>query len=198
MSEPQRGTAPRTPFWQSMAGLLTAVAGLITALVGVAAFVYQVAGGGSAAAPETRSSTASAPARAAGPGTSAPSAGTSESAVVGPVELLFNNNGVDLDADPPRVATGPDPEIDIYDAGGLIDSFPIWAGLARWSSAGVPSRQDCISLLNGYATIDSTYRKGSRYCVHTRGDVHVAFVEFVAPIEAGWKIRVTVWPGTAD
>ncbi|MCZ7436063.1 hypothetical protein O7598_06645 [Micromonospora sp. WMMC241] len=198
MSEPQRGTAPRTSFWQSLAGVLTAVAGLITALVGVAAFVYQVAGGGSAAAPPTRSSNASAPARAVGTGTSPPSATPSDSAGAGPFELLFNNNGVDLDADPPKVATRSDPDIDIYDSGGSIQSFPIWAGLARWSAAGVPSRQDCLSLLNSFATIDSTYRKGSRYCVHTRGDVNVAFVEFVAPIEGGWKIRVTVWPGTAD
>ncbi|GHJ14170.1 hypothetical protein [Micromonospora sp. AKA38] len=198
MSEPQRGTAPRTSFWQSMAGILTAVAGLITALVGVAAFVYQVTGGGSTAAPATRSPTPSVSPREAGAETSPPQAATPESAGDGPFELLFNNNGVDLDADPPRVATGPDPEIDIYDGGGSIQSFPIWAGLARWSRTGSPTREDCVSLLNGFATIDSTYRKGSRYCVHTREDVHVAFVEFVAPIEAGWKIRVTVWPGTAD
>ncbi|MFI5834699.1 hypothetical protein ACIA5A_13585 [Micromonospora sp. NPDC051300] len=198
MSEPQRGTVPRTSFWQSMAGMLTAVAALITALVGVAAFLHQVTGGGSAAAPATPTSNASAPARSVDRGTSLPPAATPENAAAGPFELLFNNNGVDLDADPPRVATRSDPEIDIYDGGGSIQSFPIWAGLARWSRAGTPSREDCLALLNGYATVDSTYRKGSRYCVHTREDVHVAFVEFVAPIEGGWKIRVTVWPGTAD
>ncbi|MEV0003088.1 hypothetical protein AB0H28_12485 [Micromonospora sp. NPDC050980] len=193
MTEPRRSTAPRTSFWQSMAGMLTAVAGLITALVGVAALAYQVSGG-PAAAPATPSS---APPRAAGQETSAPPDDASESAGAGPFELLFNNNGVDLDADPPRVATRPDTGIDVYDGGGSIQSYPVWAGLARWSAAGTPSRQDCLSLLNGFATINSIYRKGSRYCVHTREEVHVAFVEFVEPIEGGWKIRVTVWPGAA-
>ncbi|QLQ37296.1 hypothetical protein [Micromonospora robiginosa] len=198
MTEPPRGAAPRTSFWQSMAGMLTAVAALITALVGVAAFLHQVTGGGSAAPPATRSSASSAPPRAAGQETSPPPVTAPEGAAAGPFDLLFNNNGVDLDADPPRVATRPDTGIDIYDGGGSIQSYPVWAGLARWSRAGTPTREDCLALLNGFATIDSTYRKGSRYCVHTREEVHVAFVEFVAPVEAGWKIRVTVWPGTAD
>ncbi|MFF0151370.1 hypothetical protein [Micromonospora sp. NPDC005203] len=121
-----------------------------------------------------------------------------EGAGAGPYELLFTNNGVDLDADPPKVATVPDPSIDIYDAGNVMTSYPAWSGLAAWGQPGAPQRQHCLSLLNSFATSNSRYVKGSRYCVRTQGDLHVAAVEFVEPMSGGWKIRVTVWPGTAS
>lgn len=200
MSVPERDTGPRVPFWQSMAGLLTAIAALITALVGAAAFVYQVGGfgaGGDQGAAGTPSAEPGA-ARTASAETTPPPTGAAANAGTGPHELLFNNNGVDLDADPPKVATDSDPSIDIYDGGGSIQSYPIWSGLAKWDQSGAPSRQGCISLLNSFATISSNYVKGGRYCVHTQGDLHVAFVEFIEPIGGGWKIRVMVWPGTAS
>jgi hypothetical protein len=120
-----------------------------------------------------------------------------EASGAGPFELLFSNNGVDLDSDPPNVGLGPDPNIDIYDGGGSIVSYPIWPGVAAWTKPNAPSRNDCIALLRSFPTMSSTYVKGSQYCVHTRDERHVAFVEFVEPVTDGWKIRVTVWQGTA-
>ncbi|SCE97888.1 hypothetical protein [Micromonospora chokoriensis] len=200
MSDPRQRSGLRAPFWESMVGMLTAIAGLVTAIVGVAAFVYQVGGFGAANGPQGAAAPSAAPS-SAGPAV-APTTPTHvdsvQSTAVGPYELLFNNNGVDLDADPATVATGPDPSIDIYDGGNSIRSYPAWSGLARWDRSGAPQRQDCLSLLGSFATTDSRYIKGSRYCVRTRGDLHVAFVEFVEPISGGWKIRVTVWPGTAS
>ncbi|MGA5308557.1 hypothetical protein [Micromonospora taraxaci] len=180
--------------------MLTAIAGLVTAIVGVAAFVYQVGGFGAANGQQGAAAPSAAPSAAgtAGVPTAPTHAGSVQSTGAGPYELLFNNNGVDLDADPPSVATGPDPSIDIYDGGNSVQSYPVWSGLAKWDRAGTPQRQDCLSLLGSFATTDSRYIKGSRYCVHTRGDLHVAFVEFVEPMSGGWKIRVTVWPGTAS
>ncbi|MFB9237527.1 hypothetical protein ACFFWC_18550 [Plantactinospora siamensis] len=204
MGDQRRGGPPSTPFWQSLSGVLTAVAALITALVGAAAFLYQVVhgagtgghapAGGVAATPSVSLTAGAQPAASE---TKPSAAAQGETRGAGPYELLFNNNGVDLDADPPKVATGPDSSIDIYDGGGSIESFPIWSGLAKWDKPGAPSRQACISQLNSFATIGSRYAKGSRYCVHTRGDLHVAYVEFVKADGDGWRIRVTVWPGTA-
>ncbi|WUR58691.1 hypothetical protein OHS32_26860 [Micromonospora chokoriensis] len=200
MSDPQHGSGLRAPFWESMVGMLTAIAGLVTAIVGVAAFVYQVGGFGAANGQQGAAAPTATP--PAAPSSVAPTtptqAGSVQSTGAGPYELLFNNNGVDLDADPPTVATGPDPSIDIYDSGNSIQSYPAWSGLAKWDRSGRPQRQDCVSLLSSFATTDSRYIKGSRYCVRTRGDLHVAFVEFVEPMSGGWKIRVTVWPGTAS
>ncbi|MEU7655301.1 hypothetical protein AB0C41_25155 [Micromonospora taraxaci] len=200
MSDPQHGSGLRAPFWESLVGMLTAIAGLVTAIVGVAAFVYQVGGFGAANGQQGAVAPSAAPSSA---GTARvpitpTQAGPVQSTGAGPYELLFNNNGVDLDADPPTVATGPDPSIDIYDGGNSIQSYPVWSGLAKWDRSGTPQRQDCLSLLSGFATTDSRYIRGSRYCVHTRGDLYVAFVEFVEPMSGGWKIRVTVWPGTAS
>ena len=189
----------REPFWKSLAGILAAVAAMITALVGVASLVYQIGGFKPASnadlgpSPEITSANTSIHPRAA---TSA-SASHDDIPSAGPYELLFNNNGDDLDADPPRVATGPDTSIDIYDGGGSIQSYPIWSGLAKWTRPGKPSRNDCIAAINSFASMSFTYIKGSRYCVHTRGERHIAFIEFVAPEGDGWRIRVVTWPGTA-
>jgi hypothetical protein len=198
--DPQHGSVLRAPFWESMVGMLTAIAGLVTAIVGVAAFVYQVGGFGEANGQQGAAAPSAAPSSAGTVGvpTTPTQADSVQSAGAGPYELLFTNNGVDLDADPPTVATGPDPSIDIYDSGNSIRSYPAWSGLAKWDRSGAPQRQDCTSLLSSFATTDSKYIKGSRYCVRTRGDLHVAVVEFVAPMSGGWKIRVTVWPGTAS
>ncbi|MGW4678553.1 hypothetical protein ACWEOS_08830 [Micromonospora taraxaci] len=200
MSDPQHGSGLRAPFWESMVGMLTAIAGLVTAIVGVAAFVYQVGGFSAANGQQGAAAPSAAPSSAgtAGVPTAPTHAGSVQSTGAGPYELLFNNNGVDLDADPPTVATGPDPSIDIYDGGNSVQSYPVWSGLVKWDRSGTPQRQDCTSLLNSFATTDSRYIKGSRYCVRTRGDLHVAVVEFVEPMSGGWKIRVTVWPGTAS
>ncbi|MFI6239289.1 hypothetical protein ACIBEF_05365 [Micromonospora sp. NPDC050795] len=200
MTDPQHGSGRREPFWQTMAGMLTAVAALITAIVGAAAFVHQVDGFGADGGQQTSTGTTATPSSAGTAGAQAtPSrAAAVEGAGAGPYELLFTNNGVDLDADPPKVAAVPDPSIDIYDAGTLMTSYPAWSGLAKWAQPGAPQRQDCLALLNSSATSNSRYVKGSRYCVRTQGDQHVAAVEFVEPMSGGWKIRVTVWLGTAS
>ncbi|MFE9919264.1 hypothetical protein ACFYPG_29320 [Micromonospora sp. NPDC005553] len=204
MTDPQHGSGRREPFWQTMAGMLTAVAALITAIVGAAAFVHQIGGFGADGGQQTATGTTATPsiaprsAETAGAQATSPRAAPVEGAGAGPYELLFTNNGVDLDADPPKVATGPDPSIDIYDAGTLMTSYPAWPGLAKWPRPSAPQRQDCLSLLNSFATSNSRFVKGSRYCVRTQGDLHVAAVEFVEPMSGGWKIRVTVWPGTVS
>jgi hypothetical protein len=190
-----------------MAGMITAVAALITALVGVAAFIYQVHGGApapdqqAAAAGATTTPRTTAPvARPSDPATSsAPAAppAAADAAGSGPFDLLFTNNGADLDADPPKAATGSDSSIDIYDGtGGQIVSYPVWSGLAKWSESKNPGRADCTTLLNGFAVSTAVYTKGSRFCVQTREQRHFALVEFVEPMDGGWKIRVTIWPGT--
>ncbi|MEU8422984.1 hypothetical protein AB0C15_19120 [Micromonospora sp. NPDC048835] len=113
MTDPQHGSGRREPFWQTMAGMLTAVAALITAIVGAAAFIYQIGGfgadGGQQAATGVTATPSVAISSAGTTGAQAtPSrAGPVERAGAGPYELLFTNNGVDLDADPPKVATIP-------------------------------------------------------------------------------------------
>ncbi|GAA5189487.1 hypothetical protein GCM10023322_42450 [Rugosimonospora acidiphila] len=205
MEPVQRGApqAPREPFWRSMAGMMTAGAALITALVGVAAFIYQVSGSNTGQPATTGPAPASVPPAAATGPAIAPSTDTASAPIAtddagsGPFTVLFNNNGVDLDADPPSVAGGSDPSIDIYDGAGSIQSYPIWSGLAKWTQPGNPGRADCLTLLNGFATVSAAYIKGSQFCVRTRDNRHVALVEFVEPTDGGWKIRVTVWPGAA-
>jgi hypothetical protein len=184
-----------------MAGMITAIAGLITALVGAAAFIYQLHGSPAAdqqpaATPTTAtaSHTAQPAVRTSAPPAPPPATDT-EPAGSGPYLLLFTNDGADLDADPPKQAAAPD--IDIYDGDGSIVSYPTWPGLARWSQSKAPSRADCASLLNGFGVDHASFTKGSRFCVRTRDEKHFAYVEFVGPAEGGWKIRVTVWPGTA-
>ncbi|MGW5559552.1 hypothetical protein ACWER9_20325 [Micromonospora sp. NPDC003944] len=200
MTDPQHGSGRREPFWQTMTGMLTAIAALITAIVGAAAFVHQIGGFGADGGHQvaTTPSVALDPAGTAGAQATPTRVAPVEGAGAGPYELLFTNNGVDLDADPPKVAAGPDPSIDIYDAGALLKSYPAWPGLAKWDQPGTPQRQDCLSLLNSFPTTDSRFVKGSRYCVRTQGDLHVAVVEFVQPMSGAWKIRVTVWPGAAS
>jgi hypothetical protein len=182
---------------------------LITAFVGVAAFVLQAtqSSADGRADPVVTARAQPAAGVASGPqssgaaepaGSTTPTPSPDEMKGSGPYEVLFNNNGVDLDADPPRVATGPDSQIDIYDASSSrVSSFPIWSGLATWTEAGAPTRSGCIALLNGFATHQSAFTKGTRVCVHTRGEQHVALIEFVEPMSQGWRLRVTVWPGTA-
>lgn len=200
-AQPGSAPKPREPFWQSMAGMITAIAALITALVGVGAFIYQTrsttpdqpAATGAGTAPHS-----SAPAaRPSDPGTP-PVTADADLAGSGPYTLGFTNYGVDLDADPPRAATRSDTSIDIYDGGGSIESYPIRAHLANWSQPKDPGRADCANLLNSFPVVSAKYIKGSRYCVWTRDERHIAFVKFVEEVDADtWKIQVIVWPGTA-
>ncbi|MEU7948701.1 hypothetical protein AB0C50_28795 [Micromonospora taraxaci] len=112
MSDPQHRSGPRAPFWESMVGMLTAIAGLVTAIVGVAAFVYQVGGFGAADGPQGAAAPSAAPSSAGPVGvpTTPTDAGSVQGAGAGPHELLFNNNGADLDADPTDCGDGPGPE----------------------------------------------------------------------------------------
>ncbi|MCG5464135.1 hypothetical protein MED01_002298 [Micromonospora sp. MED01] len=168
MTDPQHGSGRREPFWQTMAGMLTAIAALITAIVGAAAFVHQIGGFGADGGQQTSTGATSTPSIApSSAGTTPTRPGPVDRAGAGPYEVLFANNGVDLDADPPKVATAPDPSIDIYYAGTLLQSYPAWSGLAKWDKPGAPQRQDCISQLNSFATSNSRFAKGSRYCVRT-------------------------------
>ncbi len=195
MSQPQ--TPPPDParessFWRTLPGVMTAVAAMITALVGAAAFLYQVAGpdDGHGAVDENPPATRR---TLNHPPTGGSDSGDADPAR--PLDLLFTNDGVDLDADPPVSAPEVAPDMDIYDGDGSIESYPIWHGLARWSQPGTPSRDDCVTLLRDFAIEDAPFTRGSAFCVRTRGQRHYAFVQFVAQVEGGWRIRGTIWPG---
>lgn len=191
---PQQHEAPqpqREPFWQSMAGMITAIAGLITALVGVGALIYQIKGSDPADPPSSTSANAptGAAVRTTGPAREAPA-----DAGEGPFLVPFTNSGVDLDANPPKAPAKS--AMDIYDGGGRIVSVPAGGlGLAKWTQPGSPSRAECIDALESSGIGSSAFTKGSKFCVRTRDNRRYAFVEFVKQTEGTWTISVSLWPG---
>lgn len=196
-SQPETKTGGSS-FWTSLPGLLTAISGLLTALVAVGAFIYQIDGSdkddASAAAgatPTSATRVTGSPAPASSPGVAAET-----DAPLWHNTLIFTNDGVDFDTDPPN--TKPGGGLDVYDAGNnQISPGGNDARVAKWTGSGTPTAADCADLLTreGILNTDSVpkFYEGAKFCLRTNGAGKIVLITFLGQKSGNNRIDATVW-----
>jgi hypothetical protein len=106
--------------------------------------------------------------------------------------FLFDNNGVDLDREPP--ARGVDSGFDAYSGGSSFDT--VGADVAVWRGRTPPTPDECSSLLDKFSNTRVPIDVGTRLCVRT-SQGRIAFIEVVRQGDentaAGWEVRATIW-----
>jgi len=175
---------------ETPAGLIAALAALLTAVVGVCAFLYQVL--------DKKDDNAKGPPTGAEQ-TTGPPADESRAAAVpvagsGPHEIVLTGSGIDFDVIPPRAFTRFDNAVDAY-GGDMLITYPKGAGIAKWTGAAPPSRQECVNAINSAPMNSAAVTGGSRFCLVTQNELHYAYLEFTEPAENGFRLRATIWQG---